>query len=59
MDFYGIEEARKNLGEIVDRARFASEHVLITRSGKPAAVIVSAEWYEQARAAAGADSDAA
>lgn len=41
----GIEEARKMLGEIVDRARLRNEHTHITRQGKPAAVVVGAEWF--------------
>jgi prevent-host-death family protein len=40
-----IEDARKTLGELVDRARIAGEPVLITRYNKPAAVLVSADWY--------------
>jgi prevent-host-death family protein len=42
-----IEEARKTLGELVDRARIAGEAVLITRYNKPAAVLVSTDWYSQ------------
>lgn len=48
MEEIGIEQARRNLGEIVDRARIAGEHTVITRQGKRAAVVVPAEWYEQA-----------
>lgn len=40
-----IEEARRKLGEIVDKARLAREHTLITRNGTPAAVVVGADWY--------------
>jgi hypothetical protein len=32
----------------VDRARLANEPTLITRYGKPAAVVVSADWYQVA-----------
>jgi prevent-host-death family protein len=49
----GLEDARRQLGEIVDRARLADQHTLITRQGKPGAVVVSAEWYEQAQALVG------
>jgi prevent-host-death family protein len=45
MDDMGIEEARRALGEIVDRARLMNEPTSITRQGKPAAVVVGAEWY--------------
>jgi prevent-host-death family protein len=45
-----IEEARPVLGEIVDRAAYADEHFVITRNGKPRAVIVGVEWFEAAKA---------
>jgi len=51
----GIEQARKGLGEIVDRARIAGEHTVITRAGKPAAVIVPVEWYEEVKTLIGKD----
>lgn len=47
----GIEKARPLLGEIVDRARFTGEPTGITRKGKLAAVVVSAEWYHWANVA--------
>lgn len=46
MDVTGLEEARRTLGEIVDRARLADQPTLITRQGKPAAVVIGAESYE-------------
>ena len=46
-----IEGARRVLGDIVDRAAIAGEHFTITRNGKPKAVIVGLDWYEQAKAA--------
>lgn len=51
METVSIEDARRGLGELVERARMAAEPTMITRYGKAAAVIVNAEWYEQARAA--------
>lgn len=48
MDEVGIEQARRTLGEIVDRARIAEQQTRITRQGKPAAVVVSAKWYDAA-----------
>lgn len=48
MDQVGIERARNLLGEIVDRARFTGQPTLLTRQGKPAAVVVNADWYESA-----------
>jgi prevent-host-death family protein len=50
MDEMGIEQARNQLGEIVDRARFTGEATLLTRKGKPAAVVVPVDWYERAKA---------
>jgi len=43
-----LEEARAALGDLVDRARLAGEPTLITRYGRPAAVIVSDDWYKLA-----------
>jgi prevent-host-death family protein len=57
MEEMSIERARPALGEIVDRARFTGEPTRITRQGKPAAVIVSVEWYAEACAALGVPSD--
>jgi prevent-host-death family protein len=48
MDEMSIERARLKLGEIVDRARIAGQFTMITRQGKPAAVVVSVEWHEVA-----------
>ena len=45
MEQVSIEEARRTLGEIVDRARLADQATLITRQGKPAAVVINVEWY--------------
>lgn len=47
MEEIGIDSARKDLGGIVDRARLKGEHTVITRAGKPAAVVVPVEWYEE------------
>jgi prevent-host-death family protein len=43
-----IEAGRRNLGELVDLARLAGEPTMVTRYNKPAAVIVSADWYQAA-----------
>lgn len=45
MEEVGLEQARRELGDIVDRARLLNEPTHITRNNKPAAVIVGAEWY--------------
>lgn len=50
MEAMQIEEARKTLGELVDRARLAGEPTLIMRYRKPAAVLVPVGWYEEAEA---------
>jgi prevent-host-death family protein len=47
MKSVNIEDARKTLGELVDRARIGGEHTLIMRYNKPAAILVSADWYSQ------------
>jgi prevent-host-death family protein len=50
MEEFGLMAARDHLGELVNKAQFGDEHTLITRMGKPAAVLVGADWYAQARA---------
>jgi prevent-host-death family protein len=49
METTGIEEARIALGDIIDRARLMGDATVITRYGKPAAVVVPFDWYEAAR----------
>jgi antitoxin YefM len=39
-------EARANLTELLDDVEDKHEHVLITRNGRPAAVMVSPDEYE-------------
>ncbi len=39
-------EARANLTELLDALEDKHEHVLITRNGRPSAVMLSAEEYE-------------
>jgi len=39
-------DARANLTEILDALEKKHEHVLITRNGRPAAVMLSADEYE-------------
>ena len=50
METAQIEEARRTLGELVDRARLAGEPTLIMRNRKPGAVLVPVGWYEEAEA---------
>lgn len=44
-----IAEARNVLGEVIARARFGGEPTILINRGKEAAVIVSVDFYEQAR----------
>lgn len=39
-------EARANLTELLDDVEDRQEHVLITRNGRPSAVMLSADEYE-------------
>ena len=39
-------EARKDLSKILDEVSAIHEHVTITRQGKPAAVVMSADEFE-------------
>ena len=39
-------EARKDLSKILDQVSAIHEHVTITRQGKPAAVVMSADEFE-------------
>jgi prevent-host-death family protein len=48
-EYVTIEQARPKLGEYIDRARLAGEHIFVTRNGKVAAVIVPADWHEAAK----------
>lgn len=41
-----FSEARSNLTELLDDLESRHEHVLITRNGRPSAVLISAEEYE-------------
>ena len=40
-------EARAHLSDLVDEVERRHEHVVITRNGRPAAVVLSAEEYEE------------
>jgi prevent-host-death family protein len=42
------DEARRNLRDLLDEVEHHDVHVTILRYDKPAGVIVSVEWYEQA-----------
>lgn len=44
-----LQDARKNLSEIIGKALFANQSTVITRSGKNAAVVISFEDYQRYR----------
>jgi prevent-host-death family protein len=48
MEAVSLEDARRTLGDLIDRARLAGEPTMVTRYGKPGAVVVSANWFQQA-----------
>lgn len=60
---YTTIDLRRQMGEILDRTRFAGESAAITRRGKTLAYLVPAEWFEQYMAqhpsATAAEQDAA
>jgi prevent-host-death family protein len=45
-----ISEARDRLGEIVSRAQFGGEHTVLTRRGKPVAVVISIDELRELQA---------
>lgn len=47
MDRETLSEARKHLGTVVDRARHGGKAILLTDHGKPAAVVMPTEKYEE------------
>lgn len=46
MKTLGLTEARKDLSKLVDEVTSAHEHITITRQGRPAAVVMSADEFE-------------
>jgi prevent-host-death family protein len=45
----GVREARARFSELLAQAQFQGEEFLIERSGKPCAVILGADQYEELR----------
>lgn len=43
----GIKEVRQNFGQVVDLAHYREEQTVITKNGRPVAVLVSYEWWER------------
>jgi len=48
------KEARATLGELIGRARFAGERIVITSRGRPACAVISVEDLKQLEDAKGA-----
>ena len=46
MKTLSLSEVKMKLSELVDRVRSTDEEVVITKNGRPAAVLVSAEDFE-------------
>jgi len=46
MKTLSLSEVKMKLSELVDRVRSTDEEVVITKNGRPAAVLVSAEEFE-------------
>lgn len=52
-----LAELRANIGDTINRAAYAGERVVVTRNGKPAAALISAEdlaYFEELENAADA-----
>ena len=45
------DQARTNLRALLNEVEHEGVHIFVLRYDKPSAVIVSVEWFEQARAA--------
>jgi len=46
-----ISEARERLSEVVSRAEYAHEYTVLTRHGKPVAVVISIDDFRELQAA--------
>lgn len=47
----GSREAREGFRDLLDDVAMHGDHIQVERHGKPAAVIVPVEWYEQTKQA--------
>jgi prevent-host-death family protein len=43
----GVQQARENLRDRIDAALERGEHTIITRVGRPVAVLVPYRWYSE------------
>jgi prevent-host-death family protein len=50
-DAYTLTNARSRFGELVNRARFGRERIVLTEHGKPVAAIISVEELAELQAA--------
>lgn len=48
---FTADEARRHFARLLGTVEHGGAHVTVTRYGKPVAVIVPADWHEQAKAA--------
>lgn len=53
MDEMKAEDARKNFADLLNEVQWKGAHKVVTRHGKPVAVVVPMDWYE-AKAGTGA-----
>lgn len=49
-DEFSADEARRHFADLLGVIKHGGTHVTVTRHGKPLAVVVPVDWYEQAKA---------
>lgn len=47
---FSADEVRRHFARLLGTVEHAGAHVTVTRYGKPLAVVVPVQWYEQAKA---------
>lgn len=55
MDEVKVQEAREQFAQLLNATQWQGEHVVITRHGKAAGVLVPPDWYQKAKTALEAD----
>lgn len=45
----GVQQAREQIRSLIDAALEQGQHTIITRSGRPVAVLVPHQWYAEQR----------
>lgn len=48
---FSADEVRRHFASLLGAVEHAGTHVTVTRYGKPLAVVVPVQWYEQVKAA--------